>query len=47
MQKLSAVAAGRKVGPHGEPLSTQGQEAMEEAEEVLYQRREKKEQERI
>lgn len=41
------MAAGRKVGPHGEPLSVLGDEAREEAEQKLFQKREKKEQERI
>lgn len=47
MQRLSAVANGRKVGPHGELLPTQTDDAMAEAGEQLYLKREKKEQERI
>ena len=41
------MAAGRKIGPHGEALSVVGDEAREEAEQKLFQKREKKEQERI
>ncbi len=47
IQKLSAVAAGRKFGPNGELLSAVGEEAREEAEQRLFLKREKKEQERI
>ena len=41
------MAAGRKVGPHGEALSVLGVDGREEAEQKLFQKREKKEQERI
>jgi hypothetical protein len=47
MQRLSAMAAGRKFGPNGELLSICGEEAREEAEQKLFLKREKKEQERI
>lgn len=47
IQRLSALAAGRKFGPNGELLSVIGEEAREEAEQKLFLKREKKEQERI
>lgn len=47
LQRLSAMANGRKVGPYGEQLPSQTDEARAEAGEQLYLKREKKEQERI
>ena len=44
---MAAVAAGRKFGHHGEPLSAVGMDAREHAEHSLFLKREKKEQERI
>lgn len=47
MLKLAAVAAGKRFGPHGEPLSAVGSDAREEAEHKLFLKREKIDNERI